>query len=158
MIKRSPILSDQLCDIQGMLNSGFGWLTESRFWLLTIRDGQEHQARAWLAKLVRGGLVVSAKRVRDRKKNERTPITEAVAIAFSYSGLAKLGFRENKQAPISDPVSQRHGKPLAEIIVERHPAPAMAVVGRRRMRTPPDRTCRRRQLAIARRGAANAAS
>ncbi len=117
MIKRSPILSDQLCDIQGMLNSGFGWLTESRFWLLTIRDGQEHQARAWLAKLVRSGLVVSAKRVRDRKKNERTPITEAVAIAFSYSRLAKLGFRETSKHPFPTPFRSGMGSPLRESLL-----------------------------------------
>ena len=117
MIKRSPILSDQLSDIQGMLNSGFGWLTESRFWLLTIRDGQEHQARAWLAKLVRGGLVVSAKRVRDRKKNERAPITEAVAIAFSFSGLAKLGFRETSKHPFPTPFRSGMGSPLRESLL-----------------------------------------
>ena len=44
-----PHLSEQLDDIQGMLGTGYGWLYSSRFWLLTIRDGRENDARKWLA-------------------------------------------------------------------------------------------------------------
>ena len=63
-MKRAADLSKQLKDIQGMLRSGYGWLHNSTFWLLTIKNGRENEARAWLAKLVHDdGLVVSAARV-----------------------------------------------------------------------------------------------
>ena len=91
------------------MNSGFGWLTDSRFWLLTIRDGQEDHARAWLSKLARGGLMVSAKRVRNGKKE--APINEAVAIAFSFSGLAKLGLKETSKHPFPTPFRSGMGSP-----------------------------------------------
>jgi len=113
----APILSDQLSDIQGMLNSGFGWLTDSRFWLLTIRDGHEDQARAWLSKLARGNLMVSAERLKDRKKNQEAPIREAVAIAFSFSGLAKLGLKETSRHPFPTPFRSGMGSALRESLL-----------------------------------------
>ena len=64
-----PHLSEQLDDIQGMLGTGYGWLYSSRFWLLTIRDGRENDARKWLAGFVQDGLVVSVADV--RKSRER---------------------------------------------------------------------------------------
>ena len=45
-MKRAADLSKQLKDIQGMLRSGYGWLHNSTFWLLTIKDGRENEARA----------------------------------------------------------------------------------------------------------------
>ena len=137
MMKPASVLSKQLHDIQAMLNSGFGWLTNSRFWLLTIRDGQEDRARAWLSELARSNLMVSAQRVLKGKENSNT--CETVAIAFSFvAGLTKLGLRENQHAPISDSVSQRHGEHIAGIVVERQTSPGMAVVGRRRTSGAPD--------------------
>ena len=111
----APILSEQLCDIQGMLNSGFGWLTDSRFWLLTIRDGHEDRARAWLAELARSGLLVTAKRV--LKGKEKSSIHEAVAIAFSFSGLAKLGLRETGSHPFPTPFRSGMGSALRESLL-----------------------------------------
>src|ERR1700750_226448 len=101
-MSRAPLLSEQLHDIQGMLNSGFGWLTESRFWLLTIRDGKEEQARAWLSQILARDLVTRAQRVLSQKK-EAAPIGEAVAIAFSFAGLARLGIEETDRHPFPTP-------------------------------------------------------
>ena len=111
----APILSEQLCDIQGMLNSGFGWLTDSRFWLLTIRDGREDRARKWLSELARSGLMVTAKRVLEGKKN--SSICEAVAIAFSFAGLAKLGVRETSRHPFPTPFRSGMGSALRESLL-----------------------------------------
>ena len=115
----APILSQQLCDIQGILNSGFGWLTDSRFWLLTIRDGHEDQAREWLSKLARSNLMVTAKRVLEGKKN--VPIDEAVAIAFSFAGLAKLGLRETGKHPFPTPFRRGMGSALGESLLRDTP-------------------------------------
>jgi porphyrinogen peroxidase len=114
-MSHAPILSEQLCDIQGMLNSGFGWLTDSRFWLLTIRDGHEKQARAWLSKLARSGLMVTAERVLKGKRN--SPIDEAVAIAFSFAGLAKLGVKETGTHPFPTPFRSGMGSALRESLL-----------------------------------------
>ena len=106
---RAPLISEQLTDIQGVLNSGYGWLTESRFWLLTIRDGHEDQAREWLSQIV--GLVVSAKHVLNSK--ETASIREAVADRFQLCGARQARPRGNRQASLPDAVSQRHGKRVA---------------------------------------------
>jgi porphyrinogen peroxidase len=111
----APILSEQLDDIQGMLNSGFGWLTDSRFWLLTIRDGHEDRARAWLSELAKSDLMVTAKRVLKGKKN--SSIDEAVAIAFSFAGLAKLGLRETSRHPFPTPFRSGMGSALREALL-----------------------------------------
>ena len=95
-----PHLSEQLDDIQGMLGTGYGWLYSSRFWLLTIRDGRENDARKWLAGFVRDGLVVS---VADVRKSRTHPVEKAVAIAFSYSGIVKLGCKETEAHPFPSP-------------------------------------------------------
>jgi porphyrinogen peroxidase len=118
-MKSAPIISEQLNDIQGMLNSGFGWLTVSRFWLLTIRDGREDQARAWLAKLARSKLMVSTKCVLDSKKDQR--VREAVAIAFSFSGLAKLGLKETDKHPFPTPFRNGMGSALRESLLRDAP-------------------------------------
>jgi porphyrinogen peroxidase len=113
-MKHAPFLSDQLCDIQGMLDSGFGWLTSSRFFLLTIGDGHEDQARKWLSEIAGGKWMVSAKRVKNRKKNQMEPVREAVAIAFSFSGLAKLGLEETSGHPFPTPFRSGMGSRLRE--------------------------------------------
>lgn len=116
-MKSAPTLSRLLDDIQGMLNSGFGWLTVSRFWLLTIRDGREDQARAWLARLARSKLMVSSKSVLENRKAAR----EAVAIAFSFSGLAKLGVRETARHPFPTPFRSGMGSALRESLLKDAP-------------------------------------
>ncbi len=112
MKKQAPRLSEQSHDIQGMLKSGFGWLKSSRFWLLTIRDGQEDQARAWLARLVGSKLVVSAKCVAKSKAKPEAPIEEAVSVAFSFAGLAKLDCTETEMHPFPTPFRSGMGSEL----------------------------------------------
>ena len=114
---RAPLISEQLTDIQGVLNSGYGWLTESRFWLLTIRDGHEDQAREWLSQIV--GLVVSAKHVLNSK--ETASIREAVAIAFSFAGLARLGLEETDRHPFPTPFRSGMGSELREKLLRDEP-------------------------------------
>jgi putative iron-dependent peroxidase len=120
-MKSAPIISEQLDDIQGMLNSGFGWLKVSRFWLLTIRDGYEDQARAWLAELARGKSMVSVKRLRKAKKNQEAPVREAVAIAFSFAGLAKLGVKETDKHPFPTPFRSGMGSELRKSLLRDAP-------------------------------------
>ncbi len=116
-MKHAPFLSDQLCDIQGMLNSGFGWLTNSRFLLLTIGEERQEQARKWLFEIAKSNLMISAKRVKDRKKNQEKPIREVVAIAFSFSGLAKLGLKETSNHPFPTPFRSGMGSALRESLL-----------------------------------------
>lgn len=103
--QEAPHLRDQLKDIQGMLRSGYGWLQSSRFWLLSIRSGQEDAARAWLA--AKSGLVVSAARIGKGKRVE-----SAVAVAFSFAGLVKLGCRETEAHPFPTPFRGGMGSEL----------------------------------------------
>ncbi|WLB53897.1 Dyp-type peroxidase [Bradyrhizobium japonicum] len=110
-----PHLSDQLDDIQGMIGTGYGWLYTSRFWLLTIRDGSENQARKWLSGLAHSGLVGSAAHVRESRAK---PIKEAVAIAFSYSGLTKLGFKETEAHPFPSPFRSGMGSDLRALLLK----------------------------------------
>lgn len=117
-MSRAPILSQQLCDIQGMLNSGFGWLTASRFWLLTIADGKEDRAQVWLSDLAGSKLMVSARDILDRKKK---PIDEALAIAFSFAGLAKLGLKETSKYPFPTPFRGGMGSELRESLLRDSP-------------------------------------
>ena len=119
-MKHAPFLSDQLCDIQGMLNSGFGWLTSSRFFLLTICDGRQDQTRKWLSEIAGSSLMVSAQRVKDRRKNKEA-IREAVAIAFSFSGLAKLGLKETSKHPFPTPFRSGMGSTLREALLRDEP-------------------------------------
>jgi porphyrinogen peroxidase len=119
-MKQAAFLTDQLCDIQAMLNSGFGWLTNSRFRLLTIGDGRQDQAREWLSEIVRGNLLVNAKRVKNWKK-QKDPVREAVAIAFSFSGLTKLGIRETSEHPFPTPFRSGMGSALRESLLRDAP-------------------------------------
>jgi putative iron-dependent peroxidase len=109
-----PHLSKQLGDIQGMIGSGYGWLYSSRFWLLTIRDGREDDARKWLSRLAHSGLVGSAADVRESREK---PIKEAVAIAFSYSGITKLGFKETEEHPFPSPFRSGMGSDLRALLL-----------------------------------------
>jgi putative iron-dependent peroxidase len=115
-----PHLSEQLDDIQGMLGTGYGWLYSSRFWLLTIRDGRENDARKWLAGFVRDGLVVS---VADVRKSRTHPVEKAVAIAFSYSGIVKLGCKETEAHPFPSPFQSGMGSELRELLLRDRPRP-----------------------------------
>jgi putative iron-dependent peroxidase len=113
-----PHLSKQFDDIQGMLGTGFGWLHSSRFWLLTIRDGRENDARKWLAGFVRDGLVVS---VADVRKSRTHPVEKAAAIAFSYSGITKLGCKETEAHPFPSPFRSGMGSELRELLLRDRP-------------------------------------
>ena len=112
-----PHLSEEFDDIQGMIGTGYGWLHSSRFWLLTIRDGREDDARKWLSGLA-GGLVVSAAAVR---KSRTHGIEKAVAIAFSYSGITKLGRTETEAHPFPSPFRGGMGSELRELLLRDGP-------------------------------------
>jgi porphyrinogen peroxidase len=110
-MKHAPRLSEQSHDIQGMLKSGFGSLTTSRFRLLTILD--EKLAKAWLAELLDTGLVASAEQVgKPKQEKQQKELLDAVAIGFTYSGLAKLGCRETSEHPFPTPFRSGMGSEL----------------------------------------------
>ena len=113
-----PHLSEEFDDIQGMIGTGYGWLHSSRFWLLTIRDGREDDARKWLSGLAGSGLVVSAAAVR---KSRTHGIEKAVAIAFSYSGITKLGRTETEAHPFPSPFRSGMGSELRELLLRDGP-------------------------------------
>lgn len=126
MLKSAPVLSEQLGDIQGMLKSGYGWLKTTRFWLLTVRDGREDQARAWIKQLLKPDLdlVVSAARVAEAKTKgevKAKPIDEALAIAFSHSGLVKLGCEDTGAHPFPTPFCSGMGGRLRETLLNDSP-------------------------------------
>ncbi|KRR04803.1 peroxidase [Bradyrhizobium jicamae] len=109
-----PHLSEQLGDIQGMIGTGYGWLYNSRFWLLTIMDDREDDARKWLKGFVERKLVISAKDVQKSRENR---IKQAVAIAFSYSGMTKLGFKETEAHPFPSPFRSGMGSDLRALLL-----------------------------------------
>ena len=111
-------LAQHFDDIQGMLRSGYGWLQDSRFWLLTIRDGQENAARAWLAEFVQSGVIANAKDVEKSKKN---PLERAAAIAFSFSGLTKLGCVEDDIYPFPTPFRSGMGSDARVLLLRDNP-------------------------------------
>jgi putative iron-dependent peroxidase len=120
-MKHAPRLSEQSHDVQGMLKSGFGWLKSSRFWLLTVRDGCEDQARAWLGRLVDSKLVVSAKCVAKGKTKPEASIGEAVSVAFSFAGLKKLGCTEAEMHPFPTAFSSGMGSALRQDLLRDAP-------------------------------------
>jgi putative iron-dependent peroxidase len=115
-MRHAPVLADQLRDIQGMLNSGYGWLTDSRFLLLTI--GDEPQARKWLYEVVRRGSIASVGHVNSRKGHA---IREATAIAFSFAGLMKLGLRETGKHPFPTPFRSGMGSDIRRELLRDSP-------------------------------------
>ncbi|MCK1742591.1 Dyp-type peroxidase [Bradyrhizobium sp. 139] len=118
MKAQAPHLAKQFGDIQGMLRSGYGWLKSSRFLLLTIREGQEEAARAWLAKLVESGVIASA---HDVGKSRTHPIERAAAIAFSFLGLTKLGCMETKEHPFPTPFRSGMGSDVRALLLRDNP-------------------------------------
>jgi putative iron-dependent peroxidase len=72
----------------------------------------------WLATLVQDGLIVSAERVGESRK---TPIEEAVAVAFSYLGLKKLGCAETKAHPFPTPFRSGMGSELRASLLREGP-------------------------------------
>jgi porphyrinogen peroxidase len=117
-MRHAPVLADQLRDIQGLLNSGYGWLTDSRFWLLTIRDQHQDQARKWLSQFVSRELIATAKHVNSRKDRA---IREATAIAFSFSGLVKLGLTETDEHPFPTPFRSGMGSDIRQKLLRDSP-------------------------------------
>jgi len=82
MRQSSPI---NYSDIQGMLNSGYGWLTDSRFWLLTIRVRASGSCPEMALPVREPRLDYQLpKHVNSRKDRA---VREAMAVAFSFSGL-----------------------------------------------------------------------
>jgi putative iron-dependent peroxidase len=118
-MKSAAVLSKQLKDIQGILRSGYGWLHSSTFWLLTIKDGRENEARAWLATLAHDeGLLVSAARVGQSRTEH---IDGAIAVAFSYLGLQKLGCAETDVHPFPTPFRSGMGSELRASLLKEGP-------------------------------------
>ncbi|MGT2500833.1 hypothetical protein ACVOMS_08480 [Bradyrhizobium guangxiense] len=111
-------LAHHFDDIQGMLRSGYGWLQDSRFWLLKIRDRQETAARAWLARFVESGVIANAK---DVGKSRTHPIAKAAAIAFSFSGLTKLGCVEDDLYPFPTPFRSGMGSDARTLLLRDNP-------------------------------------
>lgn len=117
-MKHAPRLSEQSHDIQGILKSGFGSLTVSRFRLLTIRDAK--LAKSWLGQLLGTGLIVSAEQVgkpkpsktEKQEKKEKKPVDAVVSIGFTYSGLVKLGCQETSDHPFPTPFRSGMGSEL----------------------------------------------
>ncbi len=125
-MNRAPTLSEQLDDVHGMLKSGFGWLTTSCFWLLTIRDGREERAREWLSILAKSDLVVSTRRVLQGSKRRidqgrKKRVDEAVAIAFSFAGLERLGCKETSTHPFPTPFRSGMGSTVREDLLKDKP-------------------------------------
>ena len=117
-MKYAPRLSEQTGDIQAMLGSGFGKLTGSRFWLLTVQDPVA--ARAWLDGLAGGPLVKSIEAFRQEQK---TPagVSQVVAVAFSYAGLQALGCAESDEFPFPTPFCSGMGSKLREDLLRDSP-------------------------------------
>lgn len=111
-------LAHHFDDIQGMLRSGYSWLQDSRFWLLTIRDGQEKAARAWLEE--KSALVVSCARVAESRNPDKR-IRSAISIAFSFSGLAKLGCVETEDHPFPSPFRSGMGSDVRALLLRDNP-------------------------------------
>jgi putative iron-dependent peroxidase len=75
-------------EVQGIVLSAYWAKPYTRYFLLTIRDGREQAARAWLGQL-------------EQKKwlslnDDRTRSGPSLNIAFSFSGLEKLGLKKEE--------------------------------------------------------------
>lgn len=97
-------------DIQALVGTGFGWLTESRFWLLTVRDPVS--ARRWLEQLLSSGLVHSVDQMATARRSAAGKVNESVAVGFTYQGLVRLGIAETDEAPFPTPFRSGLGSPL----------------------------------------------
>lgn len=85
---RNSLSAVDYSDIQGLLRFGFGKLPDTRYYRLCIRDAAA--ARAWLA--------VAPVSTAETKS---PPPTRALQVAFTASGLRKLGVREQVVANFS---------------------------------------------------------
>lgn len=72
-------------DVQGLVVSGYGHLRHSSVLVFRIRDGQAAHARIALGRQL--ALVTTAA----KEDGRRSPQHQAVNVAFTYSGLTKLG-------------------------------------------------------------------
>ena len=104
MNRQSSTLANQSHDIQAMLASGFGQLTSSCFWLLSIRDAA--LAREWLRTVIR------ERRIKSVADLAQGVFDEAVTIAFSSSGLSALGLKESEEFPFPTPFRSGMGSKL----------------------------------------------
>jgi putative iron-dependent peroxidase len=117
-MKHAPNLDEQTHDIQAVLGSGFGWLTSSRFWLLTLLDAA--LAAGWIRQLQESKLVLSVKDVGARKLAGEEPGPIA-AIAFSHAGLRRLGVLETGRFPFPTAFKSGMGSALREQLLRDSP-------------------------------------
>ena len=114
MSRMAPSLHEQACDVQAVLGTGFGWLTRSRFWLLTVRDTAA--ARRWLQGLQDSGLLRSVDEVNQRRAKSEGQAderpNEAAAVAFSFAGLRAFGLEESSEFPFATPFRSGMGSEL----------------------------------------------
>ncbi len=118
-MKHAPQLSDQLGDIQAVLRAGFGSLTRSRFWLLTI--ARPAQAAAWIDQLRASGLLISAEALGAVGGKPKVQIDEAAAIAFSFAGLRELGIVESEDFPFPTPFRSGMGSEIRKTLLRDTP-------------------------------------
>lgn len=90
-------------DIQALVGFGMVRLRHCRFLLLEVTD--RSAARAWLAEVMRSGLVhsVAALTREGRRRAGVTTHDQAVALAFSHKGLRRLGIRDSREFPFPTP-------------------------------------------------------
>ena len=112
---QAPQLSDQLCDIQAILGTGFGWLTSSQFCLLTVRDPT--LAKAWIASVQASNLLLSIEALNSQGDELKEKVTEAVALAFSFDGLTALGLAETSESPFPTPFRSAMGSSLRKVLM-----------------------------------------
>ena len=115
MRTQAPKLSDQLGDIQAILGTGFGWLTSSQFCLLTVRDLT--LAKAWLASVQTTKLLMSIEALNLHGEELKEKVTEAVAVAFSFDGLAAFGLAESSEFPFPTPFRSAMGSGLRKALL-----------------------------------------
>lgn len=114
-MKHAPQLPTQSRDIQALLGSGFGWLTGSRFWLLTIEDVS--LAQQWLGTLIESGLVKSVGELGAFRETIKEQVSEIAAIAFSFEGLMALGLEESDEFPFPTPFRAGMGSALRKTLM-----------------------------------------
>lgn len=117
-MNHAPSLDEQTHDIQAVLGSGFGWLTSSRFWLLTLLDAK--LTRDWLRQLHDSKLVLSVRDVGAQKLEGKEP-GQIAAIAFSYAGLQRLGVLETRDFPFPTAFKSGMGSALREELLRDAP-------------------------------------
>jgi porphyrinogen peroxidase len=117
-MKYAPQINEQRNDIQAILGSGFGWLTSSRFYLLTIKD--DERAKLWFAQLAATKLIKSVSELAECIATETKP-AELCAVGFSYAGLKAFGIEETEDFPFPTPFRCGMGSPLRERLLRDSP-------------------------------------